>query len=73
MANKIWTVLFDIDGTLMRTGGAGFKAIGRALSELFGIESLPSVPVHGRTDLAIFHDFFERSGEGVNWTVGWCV
>lgn len=52
------TLLFDIDGTLIRTGGAGMVAIKQAMREMFGLESISKVPVHGRTDEGILTDLF---------------
>jgi phosphoglycolate phosphatase-like HAD superfamily hydrolase len=50
-------ILFDIDGTLVRTGGAGKAAIEAALCEEFGVSlSSEEVPYSGRTDRAIGHD-----------------
>jgi len=50
-------VLFDIDGTLVRTGGAGKTAIESGLSSTFGVLELrDTVPYSGRTDLAIGRD-----------------
>jgi phosphoglycolate phosphatase len=50
-------VLFDIDGTLIHTGGAGSRAMTRAFSEACGIENgLNGVPVPGRTDTVILAD-----------------
>ena len=47
-------VLFDIDGTLVLTGGAGVRAMNRALEDAFGpTEGLDGIPVAGRTDWAI--------------------
>ena len=54
------TILFDIDGTLVRSGGAGMIAIGQAMSELFGLNGISQVDVHGRTDNGILGDIFER-------------
>ena len=54
----MWTLLFDIDGTLIRTGGAGMSAIGTTMFRMFGIEEVPDVPVHGRTDYGIIEDLF---------------
>lgn len=54
--------LFDIDGTLIRTRGAGLKAIGQAMFEMFGIHELPQVAVHGRTDVGILRDLFSACG-----------
>lgn len=47
-------VLFDIDGTLVLTGGAGLRAMNTALAEVLGrLEGLDGIPVAGRTDWAI--------------------
>jgi phosphoglycolate phosphatase-like HAD superfamily hydrolase len=44
-------LLFDIDGTLCLTGGAGLRAMVRAFAETFAVDySAPSVPMAGRTD-----------------------
>ena len=54
-------VLFDIDGTLVLTGGAGVRAMDRALEEAFGRTSgLEGIPVAGRTDWAILADAVQR-------------
>ena len=51
--------LFDIDGTLLRTGGAGQKAMERALTDVFGVpDPWEDIPAAGRTDRAITHDLF---------------
>lgn len=51
--------LFDIDGTLLKTGGAGQKAMERALTDVFGIPNpCEDIPAAGRTDRAITHDLF---------------
>ena len=52
------TLLFDIDGTLLRAGGAGLLAMKQAMIELHGIDQLPDVTVHGRTDYGIVSDIF---------------
>jgi phosphoglycolate phosphatase-like HAD superfamily hydrolase len=50
-------ILFDIDGTLVRTGGAGKAAMEAALCEEFGARlSGEEIPYSGRTDRAIAHD-----------------
>ncbi|MFP6612068.1 MAG: HAD hydrolase-like protein [Pirellulales bacterium] len=55
--------LFDIDGTLIRSGGAGQKAFKAALSAEFGIGQFNGgVAFSGRTDRAIVRDFFMLSG-----------
>lgn len=44
-------LLFDIDGTLLLTGGAGKRAMERAFLELFGVaDALAGVSMAGRTD-----------------------
>ena len=56
-------VLFDIDGTLVLTGGAGIRAMNRAGQELLGVASLlDGVPVAGRTDWIILHDALAKLG-----------
>lgn len=52
-------LLFDIDGTLINTGGAGGAALRSAFSTIFGIEQPQDVPFSGRTDRAIGRDMFE--------------
>jgi phosphoglycolate phosphatase-like HAD superfamily hydrolase len=50
-------VLFDIDGTLVLTGGAGGRAMTRAFEQVFGIgEGLRGIPMPGRTDSWILAD-----------------
>ncbi len=50
-------ILFDIDGTLVRTGGAGKAAMEAALAEEFAVElRAEEVPYSGRTDRAISAD-----------------
>lgn len=49
--------LFDIDGTLIASGGAGKAALECALTAEFGVEEiLPKLQLSGRTDTAIVHD-----------------
>lgn len=56
-------LLFDIDGTLVRTGGAGKVAMEAALCEVFGIAlAMEEVPYSGRTDLAIGRDLLIAHG-----------
>lgn len=50
-------VLWDIDNTLLYTGGAGSLAMARAFRDLYGIEdAFRRVEFSGRTDAAIFRD-----------------
>jgi phosphoglycolate phosphatase-like HAD superfamily hydrolase len=56
-------VLFDIDGTLVLTGGAGVRAMTRACEEIVGLrEALEGVQVAGRTDWIILHDAMKKIG-----------
>ncbi len=56
-------VLFDIDGTLVLSGGAGLRAMNRACEEILGhAEILDGIPVAGRTDWIILHDALKRIG-----------
>jgi phosphoglycolate phosphatase-like HAD superfamily hydrolase len=56
-------VLFDIDGTLIRTGGAGVRAFGRALLEEFGIgDAVLGVRFAGRTDSSLVREILSRHG-----------
>jgi phosphoglycolate phosphatase-like HAD superfamily hydrolase len=56
-------LLFDIDGTLLSTGGAGQKAMELALTAAFGIENPnEDIPFAGRTDHAITTELFRKHG-----------
>jgi phosphoglycolate phosphatase len=56
-------VLFDIDGTLVLTGGAGKRGMTRAFESLFGIpDAFAAVPLAGRTDTSILADALEEHG-----------
>jgi phosphoglycolate phosphatase len=51
--------LFDIDGTLIASGGAGKAALEAALNEEFGVPHvLENLQLSGRTDRAIMTDLF---------------
>jgi phosphoglycolate phosphatase len=53
--------LFDVDGTLVHSGGAGVRALGRAFEELYGAPgALEGVTLQGRTDYAICREAFRR-------------
>lgn len=50
-------LLFDIDGTLLLTGGAGKVAFEEAFEEIFGVaNSWKTLDPHGKTDPAIFDE-----------------
>lgn len=64
--------LFDIDGTLVNTGGAGRRAMARAFEATLGIVGvLDDVPLAGRTDEAIIGDVLARSGASTWAGNGW--
>jgi len=56
----MWTILFDIDGTLIRTQGVGVGAMSQTIRELYGDVEVPPVSVHGRTDRGIVGEIFEK-------------
>jgi phosphoglycolate phosphatase-like HAD superfamily hydrolase len=50
-------LLFDVDQTLINTGGAGLRALDRACRKLFGLEkAMDGVRPHGKTDPAIVRE-----------------
>jgi phosphoglycolate phosphatase len=49
-------ILFDIDGTLIDSAGAGGRALLTALQHEFGVPRALAVPLHGRTDLGIMSE-----------------
>ena len=56
-------LLFDIDGTLLATGGAGERALGVVISELFGDPNgMGGIEVSGRTDSSIALQVFRKYG-----------
>jgi phosphoglycolate phosphatase-like HAD superfamily hydrolase len=63
--------LFDIDGTLLASGGAGKAAMETALAEEFGLTDVRhDVVFSGRTDRAIAHDLLVNHGiepTAANW------
>lgn len=60
-------VLFDIDGTLVLTGGAGVRAMTRACDEIVGSSNtLHGVAVAGRTDWIILADALDRMGRDLD-------
>lgn len=55
-------VLFDIDGTILLTDGAGRRAIHDALLEVFGTTGPSDVWFDGKTDPQIVRELMRRSG-----------
>lgn len=55
-------VLFDVDGTLIHTGGAGVKAFARTLASEFGIpEGTERIRFGGRTDPSLVRELFQHT------------
>jgi phosphoglycolate phosphatase len=51
-------VLFDIDGTLVRTGGAGVKAFARTFATAFNVaDGFERLKFAGRTDTSLVREF----------------
>ena len=56
-------LLFDIDGTLVDTHGAGLRAINRAFEQLYGHPAvLDGISLAGQTDGRIMMDIFAKAG-----------
>jgi phosphoglycolate phosphatase len=53
--------LFDVDQTLINTGGAGLRALDRACRKLFGLENaMDGISPHGKTDPAIVREILRK-------------
>lgn len=58
-----YLLLWDIDGTLILSGGAGARALRVALRAAFGVQaSLDDIDFAGRTDTWIMRAIFEKVG-----------
>lgn len=55
-------VLFDIDGTLLRTEGAGRRAMEHALHGAFGAKGDPAYRYDGKTDRQIVREQMQSAG-----------
>jgi phosphoglycolate phosphatase len=61
-------ILFDIDGTLMLTGGAGMRAFYRALEQVFGIPvDRDVIRPDGKTDPLIAREFLRHFDQETRW------
>jgi len=76
----MYAVLFDIDGTLLHTGGAGSQAFAETFDELFGVSEISSaVGFAGRSDRAIAEELMrvhEIDPSPENWqrfAAGYCA
>jgi len=55
--DESWLILFDIDGTLVDTGGKGMAALRKTVIEVFGGEG-PPLDLAGSTDLGILENLY---------------
>lgn len=55
-------VLFDIDGTLLHSHGAGRRAMEATLLEVFGTKGSPAYRYDGKTDRQIVRDLMRGAG-----------
>jgi phosphoglycolate phosphatase len=56
-------ILFDVDGTLLLSGGAGVRSMSRAFEQLFGVaDAFAGIEVAGRTDTYLLSRAFRRAG-----------
>jgi phosphoglycolate phosphatase len=64
-------VLFDVDGTLLLTGGAGGRAIHRAVKSFFSLDRVPDgVRPDGRTDPWIVRELLVACDQQAKWSGG---
>lgn len=60
-------VLFDIDGTLIDSGGAGIRSLDLAFKKLFSIENaFDGINMAGKTDLQIIKEGLTKHGIATN-------
>ncbi len=58
---KLTLLLFDLDATLVRTGGIGMQAMNQAYEELMGWpNALNEISPAGRTDISIAHELSNK-------------
>ena len=59
----MYAVLFDIDGTLLQSGGAGHVAFAETFREAFHLTEFPEgIAFAGRSDRAIAQEIMQRAG-----------
>jgi phosphoglycolate phosphatase-like HAD superfamily hydrolase len=64
--NRLKLLLFDIDGTLIRTGGVGRHSMALAFEELYHIPNgFDSIQMMGRTDPSILNE--AMTNHGLEW------
>ena len=64
-SNKHTVVLFDIDGTLLRSGGAARGALEQAMQKVYGVPPLPDLVLDGKTDQQIVREL-AHAGNGLS-------
>ncbi len=65
-ANPKRLLLFDIDGTLIDSGGAGLQSLKDVLQQQFGVtDDLRGVEVAGKTDTVIVHQILRKQNIAV--------
>ena len=57
-------ILWDIDGTLVTTGVVGRQALERGAADAAGLETVPVVPMGGKTDPQIIAEILTAAGVG---------
>ena len=63
-------ILFDIDGTLIDSGGAGVRSLDLALKDLFSIENgFHGISMAGKTDTQIIKEGLMKYGIPTNGTI----
>jgi phosphoglycolate phosphatase-like HAD superfamily hydrolase len=56
-------LLFDVDQTLISTGGAGIRALNRAFQKVYALENvMDAITPGGKTDPGIVREIFEARG-----------
>jgi phosphoglycolate phosphatase len=67
-------ILFDIDGTLIDTGGAGSRSLKLALKELFSIENaFQGISMAGKTDTEIIREGLIKHGISMDGNINTVV
>ena len=60
VAHMVRLILFDVDGTLIHTGGAGVKAFAKTFTTEFNaVDGFERLKFAGRTDLSLVREFFD--------------
>jgi phosphoglycolate phosphatase len=63
-------ILFDIDGTLIDSGGAGVRSLDLALKDLFSIDNgFHGISMAGKTDTQIIKEGIMKHGLSANGTI----